>query len=215
AKIRVLPVGFDPARYPLTPRATYRRDGVLRLVSAGRISEEKGHVYALEALARLRADGFGDFHYTIIGGGRTDAVARVSGLISELGLDDVVHMAGELPSARVIAALGDADALLLPSIQYGDHAETQAAIVQEAMLMRAAIIVSDVGGVKECIPPFWSEWCIPPADPATMTAAILKLSSRPVSELQKHTLAAREWTIQHYATAHLNDRLLEYIQEFR
>lgn len=214
-KIRVLPVGFDPARYPLTARTTYRRDGVLRLVSAGRISEEKGHMYALEALATLRAGGFEDFRYTIIGGGRTDAVARVSGLISELGLDDVVHMAGELPSAGVIEALGEADALLLPSIQYGEHAETQAAIVQEAMMMRASIIVSDVGGVPECIPPFWSKWCIPPADPAAIAAAILRLSSTSLSELQTQTLAAREWTIQHFATSHLNDRLLAYIQEFR
>jgi glycosyltransferase involved in cell wall biosynthesis len=213
--IRVLPVGFDPGRYPLTERTCYRRGGVVRLVSASRISEEKGHIYALRALAELRSRGFTDLRYTIIGGGTKANVDGVRKLVTELGLDDVVHLAGEMPSARVIEALAEADALLLPSIQYGDHAETQAAIVQEAMLMRAAIIVSDVGGVPESVPPFWSEWCIPPADPEAIAAAVMKLAGMPVSELQAQTLAAREWTMQHYSTAYLNDRMLGCIREFR
>src|SRR5690606_23225732 len=96
----------------------YRPRGKLRLVSASRFGEEKGHVYAFEALAQLRSAGFDNFEYRVIGGGTAEMRTMLEERVRQLGLEDRVTFEGSPSTRAVITALGQADVLLLPSFEY-------------------------------------------------------------------------------------------------
>ena len=72
----VMPVGFDLEDYPAEKPKSYHIGGTLRLISIGRLSEEKGLVFALDAISELIAEGYKRIHYTIVGRGLQDIYLR-------------------------------------------------------------------------------------------------------------------------------------------
>lgn len=211
AKLAILPVGFDLDEYrPPHPRS-YRPDGVLRVVSASRFGEEKGHVYALEALALLRGSGFDRFHYTIVGGGRAEMRALLERRIHELGLDDRVEFAGSPATRAVIAALGEADVLLLPSFEYRGIVEMQAACVQEALLMGALAITTRTGGVPESIPEEMRPFSLPCQDAGAIADAIRRIDALSDAEIGRLAERSRAWVTERYDIRQLNERMLREV----
>lgn len=203
-RIQVLPVGFDLQEFEMPPARPSRVDGRLRLVAVGRLSPDKGLIHALDALAMV-GDG-APFELTVIGDGdERGALERHS---ARAGLSDWVRFVGTLPHQEVIRALSAADAILLPSVTTPTWAETQACVLQEAMLVGAMFIATNVGGVPESVPPSMHEFLVPPADPPALAAAIrrlMALSPARVSELARQN---RLYCAAHYDVQELNRRML-------
>jgi glycosyltransferase involved in cell wall biosynthesis len=205
-RIHVLPVGFDLRDYvPPAPRR-YRADGVLRLFSAGRMSEEKGFAFALEALALLREDGFDAFTYALTGNGYYRP--RLEEYVRRHGMEDRVRFLGTLTTGQVIRAMGEADALLLPSVQVGNWVENQACAVQEAMLMKTPVIVSRTGGVPESVAPEMSPFICEPGSARDLARAIQDLAALSADELARLGEAGRVFVQARYDITALNRRLL-------
>jgi colanic acid/amylovoran biosynthesis glycosyltransferase len=206
----VLPVGFDPRDYePPSPRA-YRPGGVLRLASVGRLSEGKGHRVALEAVRSLVASGEHRLRYTLIGDGPTRPALERS--IREHGLASHVQLRGTLPNEAVIRSLGEVDALVLPSFATADWAETQATVVQEALLMGVPVVTTTTGGVPESIPEEMRRFSAAPDDARDLAAAIARLARLDDAELERLGGAGREWVLENYDIRKLNSRMLQEIE---
>ncbi len=203
----VLPVGFDLADFqPPSPR-TYRRGGVLRLLSAGRMSEEKGFIYALRALQGIVDGGVRDIEYALTGEGRVRPALEA--YVRESGLERHVRFLGTLLTRGVQQAMAEADALLLPSIKVGNWVENQACAVQEAMLMKALVVVTRTGGVPDSIPECMRRFMVPEADADALAEAIRAVHALPSRRLAELGEEGRAFVVQNYDIRKIDERLIE------
>lgn len=206
-RVFVLPVGFALEDFRPPPDRPYRGGDVLRLLSAGRMSEEKGLIHALEAVKRLVDEGIRDVHYSLVGSGYTrPALERY---VRENGLEPFVSFLGTLPSDRLVSLMGEVDALVLPSVPWGNWAETQACAVQEAMLMKAVVVTTTIGGVPESIPPEMRPFSVPPGDSAALAAAIRSVHGLDEPRMRSLGEAGRAFVCERYEIGRLNARMLE------
>jgi glycosyltransferase involved in cell wall biosynthesis len=206
-KVQIVPVGFCLDDYQAAPVRGYRPDGVLRLLSASRLSDEKGHRFALEALAGLVAAGVTDFRYTIVGGGyMRKPLERYA---AEIGLLPYVEFAGVVTTAVLLDHIARADVVLLPSIELGTWVENQACIVQEAMLMKALVVATTAGGVPESTAPELRAFLVPPEDPGAIARAVLAVRALRDDEMRALGEAGRAFAEERYDIRRLNATLLE------
>jgi glycosyltransferase involved in cell wall biosynthesis len=119
-----------------------------------------------------------------------------------------VRFVGTLAHQQVIEALAAADVILLPSIVTPTCAETQACVLQEAMLVGAMLIATNVGGVPESVPREMRQFLVPPCDPAAMAAAIRQLMALPDARLAELTRENRLYCQTHYDVRKLNRLML-------
>ncbi|HEY3448712.1 MAG TPA: glycosyltransferase family 4 protein [Myxococcales bacterium] len=207
-KISVLPVGFRLEDYPPDSPKPWMPDGVLRLVSVGRVSAEKGLDYALDAVAQLRARGIDRFRYRIVGAGT--ALAGLHERVRAERLERLVEFVGEVLHHALVDEYRRADVLLLPSVPTAHWAETQACVVQEAMLMGLLVIASRTGGVPESLAPEQQQrFGVEPRDSAGMARRIEELLGLGHGEARRLGEAGREFTAARYDIRTLNRRLLE------
>lgn len=204
----VVPVGFDLSDYPCADEKPYRKDGLLRLISVGRLSEEKGLVFALQAIAGLVAEGHREIRYTIIGRGLQESFLR--SFVRENGLEAYVEFVGEQDKAGVVSYLDRSDVLILPSVVTDTWAETQAAVVQEAMFMRLLVITTKTGGVPESTAEIMRQFSVPAGDAPAIGSMIRKILTLPVSEMARLGEAARAFTVDRFNIESTGLRLIEY-----
>jgi colanic acid/amylovoran biosynthesis glycosyltransferase len=146
SKVHVVHCGVDPsflADPPGPPRG-------MRLVTIGRMVEQKGQLVLIEALAAARRDGV-EFELSVIGDGplRGDLEAAVA----RLGLAEAVALRGWLPADAVRAEIDGARALVVPSF-----AEGLPIVLMEAMARRRPVVSTAVGGIDELVAPGVNGW---------------------------------------------------------
>lgn len=124
-----------------------------RLVSVGRLAEQKGQLLLIEAVARLR-DRVPDFELVLVGDGplRDELEAQ----IARLGLGDRVRITGFLDNRAVRRELEAARALVLPSF-----AEGLPVVIMEALALGRPVIATYIAGVPELVEPGRSGWLVP------------------------------------------------------
>lgn len=208
----ILPVGFDLDDYaPPAPRR-YRSGGPLRLLSAGRMSTEKGLIYGLEAVHNLVSRGF-QLVYSLTGEGYLRP--ELEHYVEEHRLTEHVRFLGTLTTEGVIRAMAEADVLLQPSIRVGNWMENQATAVQEALLLGAVVVTTREGGVPESIPEVMQPYCVPPGNAAALESAIEALYALPAEGLGTLAQQGREFVVENYDIRKLNLRMLQEIDRIR
>lgn len=207
SKLVILPVGFALQDYAPDEPREYRRGGLLRLLSAGRMSEEKGFNFALEAIKMLVDRGISDIHYSLTGEGYLRP--RLERYVADNGLEPYVTFLGTLTTGGVLRAMRLADVLLLPSIQVGNWVENQACAVQEAMLMKALVVTTQTGGVSESIAPAMKRWSVTPGDPAALADALLDIHALSLDELRALGDGCRRYVAARYDIQKLNSEMLD------
>jgi colanic acid/amylovoran biosynthesis glycosyltransferase len=203
-----LPVGFDLSDYPCSSEKRYRKDGLLRMISVGRLSEEKGLVFALEAISKLVAAGHREIRYTIVGRGIQEIFLK--DFVNSNGLNNYVEFVGEQDKAGVVAHLDQSDVLILPSIVTDTWAETQAAVVQEAMFMRLLVVTTKAGGVPESTAEIMRQFSVPVCDASAIAAMIRKILTLSESEMARLSEAAWKFTVDRYNIDLIGFQLLKY-----
>lgn len=206
----ILPVGFAIEDFNPPESRTYRRAGKLQLLSAGRMSKEKGFIYALQAIKLLVDRGITDLSYSLTGEGYLRR--ELEEYVAANGLQPYVRFLGAISTEEVLAAMLQADVLLLPSLHVGNWAENQACAVQEAMLMKSLVITTSTGGVPESIPDVMRSYCVPEGDAAAIAAAIAAIHGASIGELQRIGEQARAFVLERYDVRQLNARLLNLTQ---
>lgn len=164
-RIAVVPCGVEPARFddpaPLP-------EGPLRLVSIGRLVEQKGQMSLVPMMARLR-ERHPDARLTLVGDGplRGDLESAVAAA----GLAGAVDFAGWLDEAGVRAALEASHALVMPSF-----AEGLPMVVMEAMAAGRPVIATYIAGVPELVQPGRTGWLVPAGDAEALADAAAELA---------------------------------------
>jgi glycosyltransferase involved in cell wall biosynthesis len=107
-------------------------------VFGGRLMPWKGVRLGLEALARPEA---ANWRLDVYGGGNDRA--RLEAAVGRLGLGERVRFLGSRPRVEVLAAMADADALLMPSLHDGGSF-----VIAEAMAVGCPVVCLDWGGPR-------------------------------------------------------------------
>ncbi len=208
-----IPVGFPLDRFAPPKDRTHLPGNRWRLVCLGRMAREKGFDVTLKALAALgkRRD---DYHLSFIGEG--PELQSLKALAESLGLGDRVSFFGYIESYQdVINRLADFDALIFSSLPIpgSNFRDTQATVMQEAMLMGTIVVASDIGGVGESLPSDLRQYLYAPGSAEELTerlSSVMKFSS---DELRSLGSAARRFVEENYDIRTINEKILARIAD--
>ena len=195
-RLRVIYNGADAQRFAPVGRAPRARPVV---VSVGMIFPLKGTLDLVEAAALVRSE-VPDVLFRLHGvASDLDYHARCVARIRELGLEGCVTLPGKTDEPwRVLA---EADVVALSSVSEGFPY-----VVIEAMLAGAAIVATDVGGVREALAD--AGVLVRPRRPKDMAAALVRVlrDSALRSELGARARARAEgaFTERHFREAYLD-----------
>ncbi|MCH7883613.1 MAG: glycosyltransferase family 4 protein [Planctomycetes bacterium] len=136
----------------------------------GSMQPRKGHLYFLEAAARICPRN-PDVHFVYIGGQTAAGEQPYNDFLlakrSELGLNDRVHFMGSRPDAALLTA--DFDIATVCSLPPG---EGFGLVIVEAMAHSVPVISSNVGAATEILIEGKTGRLIPPADSEALAQAI-------------------------------------------
>jgi len=168
-KIAVVPRGRDLSMFMgdlLTDRADSQNEIKFpRLLCVGRVIDQKGHKYAIEAFPSIR-EVFPEAELWIAGEGWLEADLRQK--CRELGIEDAVKFLGRRDDVPDL--LRQADVFVFPSLYEG----LPGALV-EAMLAGRAIVASDLPVTRELIDEGVHGRLVPPGNSQALAQAVLEL----------------------------------------
>lgn len=136
----------------------------VEILSVGALTWRKGYEYALLAIHELQRRKL-PVRYCIVGDGPDRE--RIVYTIRDLGLDEVVTLAGYVPPEDVRKYMERADIFLLSSLSEGI---ANAAI--EAMASGLPVVSTECGGMGEVITDGTEGFLVPVRDPSAMASAM-------------------------------------------
>jgi glycosyltransferase involved in cell wall biosynthesis len=179
-KVRVLYNCIDPSKFQRNSdgQEVRRRFGIgpedYLIGVIGRLEEQKGHIYLLEALARLVSE-FPQIKVLIVGKGNLRPFLEKKA--QELGLSkNVLFLGVQKPINPILEAL---DLFLLPSLWEGFSLA-----ILEAMSMGLPVVATAVGGAAEVIHSGIDGLLISPKDVPGLVAAIRDAVQHPKKFLE-------------------------------
>ena len=148
-KIQIVRCGVEPAflegdgrPYPTVPR----------LVSVGRLNEQKGQILLVEALGRIAKEGL-DVELVLVGDG--EMRADVEAAIARHGLQTKIRITGWASGDVVREEILSARAMVLPSF-----AEGLPVVIMEALGLGRPVLSTYVAGIPELVTPE-NGWLVP------------------------------------------------------
>ncbi len=174
-KMAVIHCGIDPDVFqPQTPSVTNDR---LTLLCVGRLEEQKGHPYLIEACAKLKQAGL-NFCCQLVGEGNLRQ--SIEAQIDQLGLTDDVILLGQQPRPRVHELLAQADMMILPSVATeSGRQEGIPVALMEALAMAKPCISTDISGIPELIEDGRTGLLVPERHAQALADAIQQLHDNP------------------------------------
>lgn len=140
----------------------------VRLLWAGQLRPVKGLAYLLEAVSRLRAQGY-RVVLTLIGEG--EQRAELEAECRRLGVEAAVRMPGYVPpGAALTEAFTNADIYVLPSLSEGIPK-----VLIEAMAQGLPVVSTEVGGIADMIVDRESGLLIEPRSAEAIRGAVEEL----------------------------------------
>ena len=180
-RIKVVHCGIDPGLFPdpaLPP------DEGVKLVTIGRLSEQKGQLILPRVVAMLR-DEIPGLHLTLIGDGELRAPLEQA--IWAEGLQDHITLAGWSAEDGVRSALAQSHALILPSF-----AEGLPMVIMEAMAAGRPVISTYVAGIPELVQDGKTGWLVPAGDAGALADAVRALAAAKPAMRAEMGAAARD-----------------------
>jgi glycosyltransferase involved in cell wall biosynthesis len=150
--------------------------------SVGRLAEQKGYRYLLEAIPTVLAS-CPDVRFVLIGDG--ELRASLEAMAEQMGIAGHLVFAGLRPNAELYYPA--MDLFVLPSIWEG-----LPTVVLESMASGVPVVATDIAGARELVQEGITGWLVPPADPSSLAAAILDALARPETRAAFAACAARE-----------------------
>lgn len=180
-RIEILPSFVDTSRIvPPTPEralAARERLGIAPgrpvLATVARLSQNKGHIYMLQALRAVR-ERFPDVLYLVPGEGDSSwhgeggARGELERQAAALGVSENVRFLGYYPDLQTI--LDATDLLVSPSLREG----MQVSLI-EAMAAGLPIVATAVGGTPDAVRDGETGILVPPADSDALADAVLRM----------------------------------------
>jgi colanic acid/amylovoran biosynthesis glycosyltransferase len=171
----LIPPAIDPQYFEPKNRENTDRAGEaerpLRILSVGRLEWKKGYEYALQAI-RLILDQGKLCEYRIVGNGTY--LEPVAFARHQLGLDQVVHFAGEMKRDAVKEQMLWADVFLHPAVSEGF-----CNAVLEAQAMALPVVCTNADGLPENVSDGKTGFVVGRRDPRALAVALARLAQDP------------------------------------
>lgn len=174
-KVRVVPLGVDPAKFS-SQRVTGTRDSI-RILFVGEHEPRKGIKYLLEAVHLLRNSGV-DAKLATIGQG--SALRKLRDFSYQLGVSGAVEFGGYIQDpngTRLPEAYREADIFVLPSLREGFGF-----VLLEAMASGMPIVASNVSAIPEVVGD--AGILVPPRDSEALAGALQLLAEDPAMRVE-------------------------------
>lgn len=154
-----------------------------RLVYAGRLSPEKGVLYLIEALAKLKQENFAPMpHLTLAGDGPQRK--ELEHAVAACECEDIGHFAGQLDRQSLSKQFLLADICVQPSLTEGFSKAWL-----DAMTHGLPVLATEVGAARAVIGTEGERgWIVPPGDVEALATALRRILSEPIDW---HTLRRR------------------------
>lgn len=209
-KVRVVPQGIDLTHWHYQPNRPPKLHEPLRLLTVGRLSEEKGHRYVISALPSLIKNGI-DVQYHIVGQGPEKEPLQKQA--AELGLQGNVFFHGVLKGETLRQHYVQSHLFVLPSIKgAGKAEETQGVVIQEAQASGLIVVAANTGGIPECLDDGVSGFLVPDKDPEALSQMVRHLLKQQ-GDWPLIQEKARLWVETHYCSDKIGKRMNHYYWE--
>lgn len=147
-KIQIHHMGIQLDSFPFRERRI-GPEGVIRILTAGRLTEKKGHAYALQALARLAGKGY-PIRYQVAGDGPLRG--KLEMLAAHLGISERVDFTGSFSQDDIRSVYEGAHIFLLPSVTASDgDQEGMPVVLMEAQASGMPIVATQHSGIPEVV----------------------------------------------------------------
>ena len=150
-KVVVLPQGIPLNEFPFKKREAPGHEKEVKLLSVGRFHRDKGQHFTLIALRRLLNEGF-KAKLSLVGVGK-DGRQRLEKIITKLSLESNVLFFEDISNKQLLELYHQNHIFILASTtsKSGAHTETQGVVVQESQSTGLIPVVTNVGGIPECV----------------------------------------------------------------
>jgi len=203
-KVQIVRCGVEPSFLEGDGRAFPEAP---RLVSVGRLSEQKGQILLVEALGRVAERGR-DFHLTLVGDG--EMREDVEAAIREHGIEDRVTITGWASGDEVREHILSARAMVLPSF-----AEGLPVVIMEALGLERPVLSTYVAGIPELVAPGRNGWLIPAGSVDALADAVVDVLDTPTDTLIGYGRAGRADVLERHdvrvTAAALHELLSRYV----
>jgi len=166
-------------------------------VFLGRITPEKGFVWLLRALAKVKVP----VHMDIAGSGNQEQERAIRSLAERLGLMNRITFHGWVNETQAIQLIQGARALVFPSVWH----EPAGIVSLEAAAVGRPIIVSKVGGIPEYAGPLQNALLVEPNDVQGL--------ARSIEQLAKDSFLAKQMGAEGRKMAKEHFSLEKHVQE--
>jgi len=173
--IMTIPNGVDLSYFnkeisdnlPLDPQAEKKTEHpkLVRLMTAGRLTTQKGIDTLLFALWRLKGNIHKNFQLWIVGDGPLRGVLEE--MVKDLQLENHVLFQGWCNKLTLKEYYDSADIFVLPSIDEG-----MPNVLLEAMAMGLPLVATKISGSEELVTEGKNGFLVPPKDPEKMAEAL-------------------------------------------
>ncbi|HEY9117567.1 MAG TPA: glycosyltransferase family 4 protein [Roseivirga sp.] len=177
-KMGLIYYGFDlPDNHLKKGKETYRFSNY-QIIIAGRLIPFKGHVFLINALAKV-VDNFQDVILVVAGSGPLEE--SLKGHVKELGLENNVKFLGY--TQDVGAFMANSDVVVIPS-----KSEGFGVVFLEAFSAKSPVVAWNVPAGNELIDHNKSGYLVPPYDETELAQRLIDILSNP--EAQKPIVEA-------------------------
>ena len=178
SKVEIIRCGVDDAylEAPVTPVPDTKR-----IVSVGRLSEQKGQLILVRAVAELARRNV-DVELVLVGDG--DMRGDIESVIRANRLEKHVRITGYLSGDAVKQEILAARAFVLPSF-----AEGLPVAIMEALALSRPVVSTYVAGIPELVVPNETGWLVPAGSVDALVPVLEEVLSTPVAALD--AMAAR------------------------
>lgn len=201
-KVAVIPNGLNTERFSSEegnekPERKTKRVGIV-----GRFYEQKGHIYFVEAAARI-ARSYEKVEFVFAGDGPLRPFIEAK--VREAGLESYCHFYGEV--SDVEGLMRNLDVFVLPSLWEGLPIS-----LLEAQYFGVPSVVTDAGGNSEIVRNGHNGLLVPPRDPAKLAAAVLEVL-RNDNLRSEYGMNGKKLLEQEYSLDRMVDSYIELISD--
>jgi glycosyltransferase involved in cell wall biosynthesis len=172
-RVDILHNSIDPAWCPSPDEIQELRTSldlaavVVRILTVGRLSKEKGHATLIKAAAEARR-WRPDLALEVLLVGDGPLRHDLTTLAKAEGMESVIRFVGQVGNVK--AFFGVADVMVVPSFSEGSPN-----VVLEAMAARVPLVATKVGGVPEIVRDRETALLVPAGNSGAMAAALVEL----------------------------------------
>lgn len=180
-KIQIVHCGVDESFLNQTPSTSPENQ---RLVSIGRLAEQKGQLLLVEAAAAVARDG-NKFELVLIGDGPMRA--QLENAIRQSGLEGIVRLAGWMDSDSIRRELIASRALVMPSF-----AEGLPVVIMEALALGRPVLSTAIAGIPELVKDGVNGWLVAAGSVCELADGIRRVLCAAPAELDRMGRAGAE-----------------------